>query len=268
MDVSAYLERIEYDGPLEPSIDTLRTLHYRHMLAVPFENLDIHLGRPISLDEEDLFQKIVTRRRGGFCYELNAAFAALLQGLGFSVTYLSARVAREGGVYSQDFDHLVLLVQLADGPGDMDQGHPLDSISTRWLADVGYGDSFRRPLRLDEQGIQKEPGGAYRIEHEGIHRIVWQRQGDGPWERNYCFTLQPRRLEDFAGMCHYHQTSPESGFTQRRICTRATPPGRITLSDTQLIVTEYGNKVEEPVTGEGEYRIILEKYFGIDLALA
>ncbi len=267
MDVRAYLERIEYDGPIAPGLDTLRALHRSHLLAVPFENLDIYLGRPISLAEEALFEKIVVRRRGGFCYELNAAFAALLRHLGFSVSYLSARVARKDGGYSQEFDHLALLVHVADSGGGADLGQGLGTAPTRWLADVGFGDNFREPLRLNELGVQEEPGGAYRIEADGIHRVVWQRQDDGEWERNYCFTLQPRRLQDFAEMCRYHQTSPESGFTQRRICTRATPEGRITLSDTHLTVTDRGIRAEQPVDGEGEYRVLLKKHFGLDLAL-
>jgi N-hydroxyarylamine O-acetyltransferase len=265
LDVPAYLERIEYDGSLEPDLDTLRALHRRHMLTVPFENLAIHLQQPISLGAEALFEKIVVRRRGGFCYELNAAFAALLRGLGYQVAYLSARVAREGGGYSPEFDHLALLVNLM-GAG---QGRTGDRIfgsgPDRWLADVGFGDSFLEPLRLDEPGVQEEAGGAYRIEAEGIHHIVWQRQGNGQWQRLYCFTLQPRRLQDFAGMCRYHQTSPESGFTQRRICTQATPSGRITLSDTRFITTDHGKKVEQPVTGELQFRNLLKERFGLPL---
>ncbi len=267
MDVWAYLERVEYDGPITPGLDTLRALHRRHLLAVPFENLDIHLGRPISLAEEALFEKIVVRRRGGFCYELNAAFAALLREMGFSVTYLSARVAHKGGGYSPEFDHLALLVHIENPVEGMDWGQQGRGGSNRWLADVGFGDNFREPLHLDELEVQEEPVGAYRIEHDGIHRIVWQHQDDGRWERNYCFTLQARQLQDFAGMCRYHQTSPESGFTQRRICTRATPSGRITLSDTHLTVTDRGIKTEQPVDGEDEYRVLLKKQFGFDLAL-
>jgi N-hydroxyarylamine O-acetyltransferase len=238
------------------------------MLAVPFENLDIHLGRPISLDEAALFDKIVIRRRGGFCYELNAAFAVLLRRLGFALTYLSARVAREDGGYSQEFDHLALLVEL---PGTLDAGgqrRRLEESPARWLADVGFGDSFLEPLRLDESGVQEDPGGTYRIEHEGIHHIVWQQQGEDRWDRNYCFTLQPRRLRDFAEMCHHHQTSPDSGFTQRRICTLATPGGRVTLSDARLIITEQGTKVEQAVGGEAEFQHILRERFGLDLMLS
>mgnify|MGYP001824157644 FL=1 len=265
MEVSAYLERIEYDGSLEPDLDTLRALHRSHMLAVPFENLDIHLGQPISLHEEELFEKIVARRRGGFCYELNASFAALLRGLGFQVAYLSARVAREGGSYSQEFDHLALLVHLTGAEDGKSARRILGPDPERWLADVGFGDSFLEPLRLDEPGSQEEAGSAYRIEREGIHRIVWQRPGGGLWERLYCFTLQPRRLKDFSGMCRYHQTSPESGFTQRRICTRATPSGRITLSDTRFVTTQQGKKVEQPVNGESQFYMLLKDQFGLEL---
>src|SRR5437762_14222540 len=99
MHVGAYLQRINYRGSPEPNAQTLRELHRAHMLTVPFENLDIHLGRPITLGQAALFDKIVTRRRGGFCYELNGLFAALLRALGFDVTMLSARVARADGSF-------------------------------------------------------------------------------------------------------------------------------------------------------------------------
>jgi N-hydroxyarylamine O-acetyltransferase len=266
VDVPAYLERIGYDGSLEPDLDTLRALHHRHMLAVPFENLDIHLGQPISLDEDALFDKIVVRRRGGFCYELNAAFATLLRELGFPVTYLSAQVAREGGTYSQEFDHLAVLVHLGPDRGKT-EGQYLGLSSDQWLADVGFGDSFLEPLRLDSMAVQEDPGGTYRIERDGIHHIVWQRQADGRWERLYRFTLRPQRLQDFVGMCRYHQSSPDSGFTQRHICTVATPSGRITLSNTRLVTTDWGKKVEQPVSGESQFYLLLREHFGLDLRL-
>src|SRR4051812_2868960 len=111
MDVQAYLRRINYRGELAPTAATLRELHRAHLLAVPFENLDIHLGRPILLDEQALFDKIVAHRRGGFCYELNGLFALLLRDLGFEVTLLAAGVARADGGFGPEFDHLTLLVQ-------------------------------------------------------------------------------------------------------------------------------------------------------------
>jgi N-hydroxyarylamine O-acetyltransferase len=247
-DVAAYVERINYRGPLEPTIDTLRGLHRAHHLAVPFENLDIHLGRAITLDESQFFDKIVNRRRGGFCYEMNGLFAALLRGLGFDVTLLSARVGSEKGGFGPEFDHLTLLVQLEE----------------RWLADVGFGDSFREPLRLDYAGEQAQDGEAYRIAQEGD---LWKllRSEGSEWNVEYVFTLRPRLLADFAGMCHYHQTSPESHFTRGRICSLATPGGRISLADTRLIITDMGVRREEQLGGEQDYAAALWQRFGIKL---
>src|SRR5262245_26549659 len=129
----SYLRRIFYHSGLEPTPETLRKIHLSHMLRVPFENLDIHLNRLIELNVDSFFQKIVQNNRGGFCYELNGLFAELLKSLGYSVTLLSARVTRADGSFGPDFDHMTLLVEL-------DQ---------RWIADVGFGDSFLEPLLLD-----------------------------------------------------------------------------------------------------------------------
>src|SRR5438445_10608074 len=147
MDTEAYLERIGYRGPTRPSSRVLRRLHRRHLLSIPFENLDIHLHKPIILNEAALYDKIVKHRRGGFCYELNGSFASLLKKLGFKVSMLSARVARKGGGFSPDFDHMTLLVQLKEP----------------WLADVGFGDSFTEPKRLDMSGLQADQGKDYRL---------------------------------------------------------------------------------------------------------
>jgi N-hydroxyarylamine O-acetyltransferase len=139
-DTKAYLERINYHGPLVPAAETLRGLQVAHLLTVPFENLSIHAGQPIVLEDDALFTKIVTNRRGGFCYEANGLFAALLQALGFDVTMLSAGVANANGKFGPDFDHMALMVQLEE----------------RWLVDVGFGDSFFEPLLLDEAGEQQQ----------------------------------------------------------------------------------------------------------------
>lgn len=249
MNVDAYLRRIQYPGPRDATLETLRALHQAHLLTVPFENLDIHLGRPIVLDEAAFFDKIVTRRRGGYCYELNGLFAWLLRGLGFDVTLLSARVAEEGGQFGPEFDHLVLLVQLEG----------------RWLADVGFGESFRDPLRLDDPEPQVQPFGAYRVSHEGGQWLMQERRPDGQWNADgYTFTLQPRQLSEFAAMCRWQQTAPESHFVQKRICSRATPDGRITLSDGRLIVTANGQRQERMLSSEAEYAAVLREYFGLE----
>jgi len=246
--IPSYLDRISYFGSTSPTIETLRAIHRAHMLTVPFENLDIALGRKIVVDEDVTVYKVVELRRGGFCYELNGAFAALLRALGFNVTLLSARVAREKGGEGPEFDHLTLRVDL-DEP---------------WLADVGFGESFLEPLRLEAESEQADPAGRFRLLHLG-ERLQLERRVEERWKRQYSFTLQPRRLEEFAAMCHYHQTSPNSSFTQGRICTRATPEGRITISGMKLIITRNGKRDEQMLASEQELMAVLRQHFGISL---
>ena len=248
VDIARYLERINYHGSLEPTLPTLQALHEAHVLAVPFENLDISLGRAIVLDEASLWTKIVEQHRGGFCYELNGLFALLLRTLGFRVDMLSAAVAHPTGGFSPDFDHLTLLVHLEQD----------------WLADVGFGDSFRKPLRLQVALTQQQDENSYRLEREGGYWIY--QEWDGAWKPAYRFSTQPHALHDFAAMCHYHQTSPESHFTQQRVCSLATRSGRITLSDECLITTHEGERTERVLT-DLEYRTVLAEQFGIILGL-
>lgn len=249
MNVKAYLERINYRGPLAPTAETLRGLQVAHLLAVPFENLSIHARQPIVLEDGALFDKIVGRGRGGFCYEANGLFAALLRALGFDVAMLSAGVARAGGGFGPDFDHMALMVTL----------------ERRWLVDVGFGDSFREPLLLDERGEQRQGVRAYRLLADGPHLILEQRADDGgEWEAQYRFTLRPHEYADYAEMCRYHQTSPESHFTKARVCSRATEGGRITLSEMRLITTSQdGGRQERTLTSHEEYAEILREQFGI-----
>jgi N-hydroxyarylamine O-acetyltransferase len=246
--VSRYLDRISYSGSREPTPATLHQLHRAHLFAVPFENLDITLGRKIVCDQDSFLRKIVEQRRGGFCYELNGAFAALLRKLGFKVTLLSARAPREDGGYSPEFDHLALKVDLEE----------------TWLADVGFGDSFLDPLRLQIGEEQKQGASKFRILEQSGLLYVERTEPNSIWKRQYCFTLVPRRLDEFAPMCHYHQTSPESPFTRKSLCTKATPYGRITLSDRNLIITRNGTKEERQLTEE-EWRTSLPECFGVIL---
>jgi N-hydroxyarylamine O-acetyltransferase len=246
-DAHAYLDRIDYHGSTAPNTDTLRAIHRAHLLAVPFENLDIALGRKIVLDEEGLLRKIVERRRGGFCYELNGAFAALQRSLGFQVTLLSARVARDEGGEGPEFDHLCLRVDLEEP----------------WLADVGFGESFLEPLRIQTNVEQSDPAGIFRIAPHGDRLHLEKMELDSGWKRQYSFTLRSRSLQEFAGMCHYHQTSPESHFTGKTICTRATVDGRITLAEMKLIITNNGRRAETVLTTEQERTHALREHFGI-----
>ncbi len=254
MDIKAYLERINYHGSLSPTAETLRALQIAHLRHVPFENLSIHAGEPIVLEDDALFAKVVVGRRGGFCYELNGLFAALLRALGFDVQMLSAAVATGSGQYGPDFDHMTLAV----------------SLSERWLVDVGFGDSFLEPLRLDDRAEQAQQNGVYRIASEGPHLVLLSRAlYKDEWEPQYRFTLQPYRYADYAEMCHYHQTSPESHFTRGRICSRTTEDGRITLSEMRLITTTLdGKRGERILTSEEEHAAALREHFGVGLTSA
>jgi len=248
MDTKAYLQRINYTGPLAPSAEALSLLQVAHLRTVPFENLSIHSGEPIVLDDEALFEKIVRRWRGGFCYELNGLFAALLRALGFDVEMLSARVANAEGVFGPNFDHMTLLVTLAE----------------RWLVDVGFGDSFLEPLKLDEESEQIQGHRAYRIVSEDECLTLMQRLNDDEWRQQYRFNLRPYKYSDYAEMCRYHQTSPQSHFTKARICSRATPEGRISLSDLRFITTiADGERQEQILTNQEEYATILRDHFGV-----
>ncbi len=262
MDVSTYLRRIAYSGPRAPTLDTLRALHYAHLLAVPFENLDIHRGVPIVLDMERLFDKIVCRRRGGFCYELNGLFAALLRELGFSLTLLSARVPKAENCVGPEFDHLCLRIDL----------------DTPWLADVGFGESFVEPLPLLVNAEQYQRNVFYCLDtHEDRWRVLryapeTSNHGvpvdtDSPfeWRMLYDFTLLPRQFADFEPMCRHHQTSPESHFTRNRVCSILTPFGRITLTDKRLVITEGNVRREHPLVTAAEYDSALQQYFGLEM---
>lgn len=248
--VDGYLERIGVDGPLDASAETLGRLQVAHLLAVPFENLDIHLGREIVLDLDAIFEKVVGRRRGGFCYELNGLFGWLLGSLGFDVAMVSARVAGEDGGFSPEFDHMALLVRL-------------DRV---WLADVGFGAFSRAPLALDDPGEHVSDGVAYSVARDGDGWLAIGRgeQGARP---EYRFTETPRRLDEFAPMCRYHQTSPDSHFTRKCVCSLATSDGRVTLSDSRLIVTRDGRRAERDLADDAEYRETLRARFGVDLSL-
>jgi len=242
-DVDAYLDRIAYDGGREPTLETLRALQEHHLLAVPFENLDIHRGAPIRCDMKRFYEKVVVQRRGGFCYELNGLFGKLLGGLGFEVTMISARVRTAHGGFGPEFDHMALLVPIG---------------GRRWLADVGYGDSFLHPVSLETFDRQLDPTGWYRVEKDDEEWLLLRDE-----KPEYRFTLTPYLLEDYAGMCHYHQTSPDSPFTKKSVCSLATRNGRITISGSKLIVTDNGARRESELDGEEAWYQALRDHFGV-----
>jgi N-hydroxyarylamine O-acetyltransferase len=248
VDVDALLARIGYGGSREPTAENLAGLHRAFLLAVPFENLDIHLGRSISLDLVTIFEKIVTRRRGGFCYECNGLFAELLASLGYPVARLSARMAL-GGNIGPEFDHMVLLVTL----------------DREMLADVGNGQSFRDPLPLSSADNHAAEGFEYRVGAFGQRRAVYQREDEGDWSMRFQFTTDHREQYEFAGMCEHHQTSSQSIFTKQRLVTRPTPEGRVTLTGSRRVEIHGGERSTRELASEGDVDECLQRDFGIEL---
>ncbi|MEU9119527.1 arylamine N-acetyltransferase [Streptomyces sp. NPDC048506] len=241
----AYLDRIGAARPASPDADALRALHLSHLRAVPFENLSLHLGEEIVLAAQPLLDKIVGARRGGFCYELNGAFAALLRALGYEVELLSARVFGPDGL-GIPYDHLALRVHTPSGP---------------WLADVGFGRNSHAPLRWDSRAEQTDPAGVFRIEETDEGDLDVLRDG----VRQYRLEQRPRTFAEFEVGCWWHQTSPKSHFTQSLVCSRLTESGRVTLSGRTLVTTGAdGARVERQV-GADEVLAVYREHFGIVL---
>ncbi|MFE0376004.1 arylamine N-acetyltransferase [Streptomyces inhibens] len=242
---NAYLDRVGAARPTSPDADGLRALHLSHLRSVPFENLSVHLGEEIVLAEQPLLDKIVGARRGGFCYELNGAFALLLGALGYEVEMLSARVFGPGGL-GVPYDHLALRVHTPSGP---------------WLADVGFGRNSHFPLRLDSRAEQSDPGGVFQIVEtaEGDLDVL---RGGVP---QYRLEQRPRAFAEFEVGCWWNRTSPTSHFTQSLVCSRLTETGRITLSGRTLVITGADGAREERQVGEGEVLAAYQEHFGIAL---
>lgn len=247
---AAYLRRLGDEAPARPTEQALRSLHRAHLQRVPFENLDIHLGTPIELDQPAFAEKIAVRSRGGFCYELNGAFAALLTTLGFEVELLEARVFG-GGELSGRFAHLTLATRLAD---------------RALLTDVGFGrGGFDEPIDLDARTRQRDTAGMFELVDV---------QGEDGWvdlvrdgQPEYRFSREPHALSDYAGGCAFNQRSPESPFTRGTVCTIRTPLGRTTLAGTRLIETE-GTGRRERELGLAEFGEVLQQGFAIGLEQA
>jgi len=244
--LAAYLDRIEAARPETVDAAALRVLHHAHLLTVPFENLSIHMSETISLDEDTLLGKIVTRRRGGFCYELNGAFALLLRALGADVAMVAARVYGNGSL-SPPFDHMALLVRLADGTGP-------------WVADVGFGSHSVYPLLFSSRQEQDDPAGRYRMADAPDGDVDVFAGG----EPQYRIEPRPRLLADFVPTCWWQQTSPDSHFTQSTICSRLTPDGRISISGHTLIRTSGGSRAEQLLASD-KVLAAYREHFGISL---
>ena len=248
-EAAAYLARLGVAAPDAPTLAALASLHRAHLMTVPFESLDIALGRPIRLDLGSLLSKVVAARRGGYCYELNGLFAALLRHLGYAVDLVSARVMTADGELTDPFDHMALVVT---SPALRD---PV-------LADVGFGDGFIEPLPLRHGWVAHERGKDVGLVSEGDGWHYRERARGGEWRTQFVFTTTPHPLADFEPRNLWQQTSPESHFTRGPVVSRLTPTGRVTLSGRRLVTTTHGRR-DEVVLDEADVPAALAGHFGI-----
>lgn len=245
--VDDYLDRIGLATRPGVGEAGLHDLVSAHLRTVPFENLSIHLGEEVRLDEEGLLDKLVGRRRGGFCYELGGAFAALLRALGYEVTLLAARVHGASGL-GPPYDHLALRVDLPAGP---------------WLADVGFGRFLAGPAPFAASAPHEDPLGT----------VTWHRADEGDLDvvldgrPQYRLETRPRTLADFVTTCWWHQTSPRSHFTRGPVCSLPTADGgRVSLTGRSLVETAPdGTRTETTVGNDDSVLAAYREHFGISL---
>lgn len=216
MDVKAYFDRIGLEMPenIIPDSQLLCKLQFAHCTTVPYENLDMMRGIPTSLEADALFEKIVTNRRGGLCFELNGSFGNLLRELGYGVTDLAARYLRGESTIPMR-RHRVLKVQALDGV---------------WLCDVGIGEICpRKPVALLEGVAQEQLGECYRLEKDGFLGWVLMDYYKGAWRKFYSFTEEPQLMVDYIAPNFYCEQHPESPFNKSEMFSLKTAEGRITL---------------------------------------
>lgn len=260
-EVKAYLGRLGIRSSVAPTPETLAMLHVLHLRTVPFENASIRFREAVDLDPSALVDKIARRGRGGFCYELNGAFAALLEAIGYRVERLAGRAYQDGSVLGPPFDHLALRVE-AEGS---------------WLVDVGFGYSFLHPLRFAPGVEQIDPMGVFRLApvagestgedaaaSSGALDVEW-RHPDGAWRPHFRIEPGDHPLTDFGPTCWYHRTSPASPFTSRWLCARALTDGWATLDDRHLVVTSTDGREDRELTGDLELAAALRRWFGVEV---
>ena len=248
MNLDAYLRRIDYAGPLAPSSATLAALHLAHATHIPFENLDILLGRSIKLDLESLERKLVDGHRGGYCFEQNLLFSSVLEQIGFTVTRLLARVRHRTTVVLPR-THMALLVDCADG---------------RWIADVGFGaDGLLLPVPFGDQAESRQFLWTYRVVPDGA-RWMMQSYREGGWADLYAFTLDPQEPVDYEAPNWYTSTHPNSRFVQTLTAQRLGADARLTLRNREL-VTDRGEAISSrTLKDQSEVLAVLGDAFGLD----
>jgi N-hydroxyarylamine O-acetyltransferase len=249
MDVQTYLERIDFEDTIALNKNILFKLQKKHLLNIPFENLDIHYNRKINLSLTDIYQKIIKEKRGGFCYELNGLFHDLLRQIGFDAKLISARVFVRDNEYSPEYDHLAIIVNVEN---------------SEFLVDVGFGKFSLEPLKLEMGQMISDSFGKFQFDKYDKDYYRINEIKDNNLLPQYIFKNKERKLSEFAKRCEFHQTSQNSHFTKKKLISIAKADGRITLNNAQLKITRYG--IEEEINfDENEFESKLKQYFDIEI---
>jgi N-hydroxyarylamine O-acetyltransferase len=250
LDLNAYLARIEYAEDLSPTRSVLEALHLAHTMHIPFENLDVLLGRPIPLDLASLQIKMVYGRRGGYCFEHNALFAAVLEQIGFRVCRLAARV-RHGTTRVLPRTHMLLQVDVEGSP---------------WIADVGFGgDGLLKPIPLADNEVVTQWAWRYRAHNEDG---LWVLQSliKSAWLDLYSFTQEPQFPVDFEVANYYVSTHPDSHFTQTLTAQLSTPEARFILRDREFIEDRGDDQISSTIENDEELLAVLSEIFGLEFS--
>lgn len=252
LDVDAYLARIGHDGSIEPTAETLFALHRAHAHTIPFENLDIILGRGISLELDALQDKLIRRRRGGYCFEHNLLLSHALTAMGFHVTGLAARVmwnAPEGAITPRG--HMLLLVDIDD---------------VAYVVDAGFGAlTPTGPLRLEPDIVQSTPHEPFCLRRKA-DGFIMEASVNGVWKALYRFDLQEQFLADYEVTNWYLSNHPKSHFVTGLIAARPARDLRYALRDNVFSVHYVdGNTERRLLTSADELRTTLEGLFHVTL---
>jgi N-hydroxyarylamine O-acetyltransferase len=249
VDLDAYCRRTGYTGDRLPTRAALEGLHLAHATHIPFENLDVLLGRPIRLDPEGLQAKLVQGRRGGYCFEQNTLFGQVLEQLGFQVTRLAARV-RFGATRLLPRTHMLLRVDVEGSP---------------WLADVGFGgEGLLHPVPLEAGRMVQQYAWTYRVLEESGFWVLQSRREEG-WLDLYAFTEEPQLPVDYEVASYYTATHPDSIFRRMLTAQRPTPEARYILRNYELTL-DRGTAVEKlPVADDDELLRVLAECFGLEM---
>jgi len=251
MNLQSYIKRIQCEGDLDPTLPVLKQLQKSHLLNIPFENLDIHRAIDIKLDLEKIFQKVVGSKRGGFCYELNGLFLALLNSIGYQSKRISARVFDvDKAKYGPEYDHLAIVTNLEN---------------QEYLVDVGFPEAPFTPIQLTLNKKQNDGKNDYFIDKFEDDYLRLNKVIGAESVPQYIFRNEHCPFDQFEEMCLFHQTDPSSFFLKGKIITLPTEDGRITLTNDKLKITSHHSVEETPVKDDEQFAANLLGYFGIEL---